>query len=158
MTSELGCSKYAVSSHLTWQCVSLFQYYGLKSFVQTTKKLYDYDYNHPSEVKRYNQSFLKMHNEKALKTEQAAYEEYLKFSADTLPDHLITLPSDKRRYYYIPEQHLLWFWRKNAPLKGKPHRSGKKKENKKESNTKEATPVTPAEQPPKKTPIKVVVG
>ncbi|GFU28556.1 hypothetical protein NPIL_140191 [Nephila pilipes] len=78
-------------------------------FVQTTKKLYDFqslDQNNHYEMT------LQVKSKFFSKESEAADREFLKYTLVTAPEELIKLPSTEGGYYYIPDQNQRWNWRR----------------------------------------------
>ncbi|GFR10044.1 hypothetical protein TNCT_267821 [Trichonephila clavata] len=84
-------------------------------FVQTTKAHYNVDPDDPYRTNHPDQAFMKTWSEKITKYSEAADREFLKYTVDEPPEYLITIPSMEGGYYYIPEQNLMWSWRRIYP-------------------------------------------
>ncbi|GBL89130.1 hypothetical protein AVEN_212025-1, partial [Araneus ventricosus] len=99
----------------SWQYFVSQQRKG-KNFVQTTKHMYDLESHDPFNEKRYDETFMMSWAHRIRAELDAADSEYFKFTGDVPTDDFITLPSPGGDgFYYIPEQHRQWMWRRARP-------------------------------------------
>ncbi|CAL1291354.1 unnamed protein product, partial [Larinioides sclopetarius] len=89
----------------------------VRNFVQTTKKIYDLVSHDPFNEKKYDEAFMMSWAHRIRTEVDAADSEYFKFVGDIPTDDFLMLPPPGGDgFYYIPEQHLQWTWRKSRPV------------------------------------------